>query len=658
MENTGLNVMTYRHFLTSILLLLTTLSWSKTGVLDRVISIDIKATPVKTILFVIEERTGVQFSYNPNIIEDDKLVSLSIERKTIEFGLTLIFNKNVRFKEVGNYIVLLKNEDVAEIRRRKKSNRYTIFRGKITDKKTSQPIAGASIYDIDARYAAVSKSDGTYELKIPKAETIRSLYIRKKGFHEKVFVLDAATDSVIVRNAVLEAINENVEKMATRTPERIYLPIEEKAISGSIISDETAIHAENLEDIRETRYAQISFVPSLSVGSNLSTNGLIYNNFSLNVLGGFSKGVHGAEIGGLFNINKENVQWFQAAGITNLVGGDVLGVQAGGICNIVRGEFLGLQMGGIGNLNSGSFRGAQMAGITNLTGQNFVGAQMAGISTFTKGNFKGIQASGIFSAVRGGFIGVQAAGISTSALGDSYGVQMSGIFNTVGSSLVGGQMAGIGNIAAGGTNFLQAAGIFNASDENRGLQAAGIFNFAKSNKGLQLGLINISEESKGVSLGLFNFVKTGYHKTEVSANEIFPVNLTFKSGPRYFYNIYSFGMNFWENPILSAGLGFGTNFTIKNKLQMSVDISAHILSEDYFQTFKFAQLYKFAPTIEYALKKWMTVFAGPTYNVNYQTNANDEGLFVSNAAFNPFYDEVFTNGRVQMWFGGQVGLRF
>ncbi|NOQ73418.1 MAG: hypothetical protein GQ574_15540 [Crocinitomix sp.] len=650
--------MQIKHLFSIILLLLTTLSWSKTGVLDRIISIDIKATPVKTILFVIEERTGVQFSYNPTVIEDDKVVSLSIERKTIEFGLTLIFNKNIRFKEVGNYIVLLKNEDVDEMRRRKKSNLFTVFRGRISDKRTGKPIAGASIYDIDARYAAVSKSDGTYELQIPKAETIRSLYIRKKGFHEMVFVLDAATDSVIIRNAKLEPKVEIVEKMATKTPERIYLPIEDKAISGSMISNETAIHAENLEDIRETRIAQISFVPSLSIGSNLSTNGLIYNNFSLNVLGGYSKGVRGAEIGGLFNINKEDVQWFQAAGISNLVGGDVLGMQIAGISNIVRGEFSGLQLGGIANLNSHKFRGVQTAGVANLVGQDFEGLQLAGISNLTNGDFRGVQVSGIYSGVRGGFRGAQAAGISTMALGDSYGLQMSGIYNSVSGSLVGGQMAGIANIAGGGTNFLQGAGIFNVSDVNSGVQIAGIFNFAKSNKGLQLGLINISNENKGVSLGLVNFVKTGYHKTEISANEIFPINLTLKSGTRYFYNTYNFGIKFGTDQTIAAGLGLGTNFTLKNKLQMSIDLSAQILSEDYFQTFKFAQLYKFAPTIEYALKDWVTVFAGPTYNVNYQGNANDEGLYISNVAFNPFYDEVSTNGRVQMWIGGQIGLRF
>jgi hypothetical protein len=637
---------------------LTTLSWSKTGVLDRVISINIKATPIKTILFVIEERTGVQFSYNPSLIEDDKVVSLSIQRKTIEFGLTIIFNKSVRFKEVGNYIVLLKNEDIDELRRRRKSNLFTVFKGVITDKRTGKPISGASVYDIDARYAAVSKPDGTYELQIPKAETIRSLYIRKKGFNEMVFVLDAATDSVIVRNAALDPIIEDVEKMVTKTPERIYLPIEEKAISGSLVSYETKIHGENLEGIGETRMAQISFIPSLSIGSNLSTNGLIYNNFSLNVLGGYSKGVQGVEIGGLFNINKEDVEWFQAGGLGNLVGGDVQGMQVGGIWNIVRGEFFGLQIGGVANLNGESFRGAQISGITNLTGQNFTGFQMGGVSTFTKGDFKGVQASGIFSAVRGGFVGIQTAGISSTALGDSYGMQASGIFNTVKGSLIGGQMAGIANIAGGGINFLQGAGIFNVAEENKGGQFAGIFNFAKENKGLQVGLINLSNESKGVSLGLINFVKTGYHKTEISANEVFPLNLTLKSGTRHFYNSYHVGVKFGENRVIATGLGLGTNFTLKNKLQMSIDLSGQILTEDDFSSFKFAQLYKFSPTIEYALKKWVTVFAGPTYNINYQRNLNDEGVYASSISFNPFYDEVLTNGRLQMWVGGQIGLRF
>jgi hypothetical protein len=641
-----------------ILLLLTTLSWSKTGVLDRIISIDIKATPVKTILFVIEERTGVQFSYNPTIIEDDKVVSLSIEKKTIEFGLTLIFNKKVRFKEVGNYIILLKNEDVAELRKRKKSNLYTVFRGTISDKRSGKPIAGASIYDIDARYAAISKADGSYELQIPKAETIRSLYIRKKGFHEAVFVLDAGTDSVITTNARLEPKVENVDKIDTRAPERIYLPIENKAISGSMVSVETAIHAENLADIYETRWAQISFVPSLGIGSNLSTNGLIYNKISLNILGGYSKGVHGAEIGGLFNINKENVKWFQAAGITNLVGGDVLGMQAAGIANNVRGEFYGLQVGGIGNLNSDNFRGLQVAGITNLSGQDFRGLQLGGISGFIKGDLHGIQASGIYSAVRGGFVGLQTAGISNMTIGDSYGVQASGIYNSVHGSLIGGQMAGIGNIAGGGINYLQAAGIFNTAGENRGAQLGGILNYSKSNNGFQAGLINISNEGKGIALGLINFVKTGYHKTEISANEIFPLNVTLKSGQRYFYNTYNFAVRFGETIAIAAGLGLGTQFVLKDKLQMSVDLSSQLLIQNNVPFYESAQLYRLAPTIEYSLKKWVTVFAGPTYNVNFQGNLNDEGIYTSNIAFKPFYNKVSENGRVQMWIGGQIGLRF
>ena len=451
---------------------------------------EINNTPIKTILAVIEKRASVQFSYNPDFIEEDKVVSLTIQKKTIAYGLSLIFNKSVRFKEVGNHIVLLKNEDTAELRKRKKSSLTTAFRGKITNETTGEPLRGVSIYDVDARYAAVSDSHGNYNLEIPKAETIRSLYIRKKGIKEYVFVVDATHDSVFVRNIELKPYPTDMVKIAPKEAERIYLPIEERVLSGALVSYDTYVHAENLEEIQETRLAQISLVPSVSIGSNLSTNGLITNNFSLNLLAGYSNGVDGAELGGIINMVKGDVRWFQAGGICNLVGGAFTGAQFGGILNSVRKDFTGFQVSGICGAVGGDFLGLQSAGIFALNHKDLNGAQFAGITAMTKGRVQGVQMSGIFSAARCGFRGIQAGGISTLADSSSIGLQISSIHNTAYGDLKGGQVSGITNFSRKGINFFQAGGIGNIADKNFGLQMAGIFNFARQNNGFQIGLIN------------------------------------------------------------------------------------------------------------------------------------------------------------------------
>ena len=98
---------------------------SKSGILDYIISIELKSTPVKTILNKIEQIGHVQFSYNPELIDENRLVSLNIKNKSIRFGLSFIFDGSIRIKEVGEHIVLLKNESKSEIKaREKQDNQY------------------------------------------------------------------------------------------------------------------------------------------------------------------------------------------------------------------------------------------------------------------------------------------------------------------------------------------------------------------------------------------------------------------------------------------------------------------------------------------------------------------------------------------------------
>lgn len=656
--NLSFRAMRFRLLLVFIGLLFVSDSWSETGILDRVITVEIKNTPIKTILLVIEKRASVQFSYNPELIEEDKIVSLSIKQKTIRYGLSLIFNKSVRFKEVGNHIVLLKNEDLQELRDRKKSSLTTQFKGTITDKRTGKPISGVSIYDVDARYAAVSDESGKYFLEIPNSETIRSLYIRKKGYNEFVFVIDVSSREIIEKNVGLEPNEVEIEKIAQRPVETVYTPIENRVLSGEMVSYDTYVHTQNLGEIKETRWAQISLVPSVGIGSNLSTNGLITNRFSLNVLAGYSNGVAGAEVAGLLNFVKGDVRWFQAGGIGNIVGGDLLGMQAGGIVSSVRGSGAGLQAGGISSSVGGNFIGTQVGGIFALGGHDFLGAQIGGISAISKGRLNGLQVGGIFTATRCGFNGLQVSGIASLTDSASYGLQISGIHSTAYGNLNGGQVSGISNFAHGGTNFFQAAGIVNIAENNKGLQVSGMVNFAHSNGGLQIGVINTSYEGKGIAIGLVNFSVKGFHKTEVSANEIFPVNLTLKSGVRHFYNTYHFGMNFGDSLMYALGAGFGSNLKFSEKWSMSLDLSAQSVFTDLFADFNVAELFKFSTTVDFRIAKWVTVFVGPSYNVSLSQAKNAEGNYKPGIGYQPFYDEQFDNGRVQMSLGGQVGLRF
>ena len=605
-----------------LMLIIAPFSFGKGGVLDMVISVDIKSTPVKVILTTIEKKAQVSFTYNPGLIDENRLVSLSIKEKTIRYGLSLIFDETVRFKEVGSHIILLKNED----RCRKRSGVEFTFSGKIVDSESGKPINNASIYEVDDHYATVSDQNGHYTLSLPASQGERSLYFKKVGYRPEVTVVSGKDEEVVTVNVQLHPVPEDIRPIETTGIRKLDLSFEELALSGALVSKETVIHGENLPEVDETRWAQISLVPAVSFGSNLSTNALINNHFSFNILAGYSKGVRGSEIGSIANLVKENVIGAEICGITNMVGGNVLGAQVAGISNMVQG--------------------------------NVTGAQVAGISNIMKRDLTGVQVSGISSIVRGGFNGGQFSGIANIAFENSVGAQVSGIYNQVKDSLIGGQISGIANFSNGGINFLQVSGISNFADVNRGLQVSGIQNFSRKNNGLQIGLINSSIEGKGVAIGLFNFVKKGYHKTEISANEIFPVNLSFKTGTQRLYNIYTLGARFGTVNAYALGTGFGSYFSLSKRFQLSLDLTEQLVFENDFEKFEFDQLFKLSTTLDIRLAKWVSFFIGPSANVNFIQFKDSEGLYSTNISFLPLSDHSTTVGRTIFWIGGQAGFRF
>ena len=117
----------------------------------------------------------------------------------------------------------------------------------------------------------------------------------------------------------------------------------------------------------------------------------------------------------------------------------------------------------------------------------------------------------------------------------------------------------------------------------KGLQLSGLLNYATNVNGVQLGLINIADSVKGVQLGLFSFFMKGYHKIEISADEIFYTNLAFRTGAQQFYNIFTVGAkpdSFEEEQTQwTFGYGVGTSPRLTKWLSLNVDLTANQIVE-------------------------------------------------------------------------------
>lgn len=162
----------------------------------------------------------------------------------------------------------------------------------------------------------------------------------------------------------------------------------------------------------------------------------------------------------------------------------------------------------------------------------------------------------------------------------------------------------------------------------KGLQAAGFINVAKKVDGAQIGFINIADTiENGVAIGFLSIVKRGYRVIEISGNETFYGNISFKTGTERFYNIISLGASSKKNVITWGwGYGIGTMLPVSNKMKLSIDVISYHVNEDVWFTSRLNSLNKLNVSVEYKISEFLTVYGGPTWNVHVSELYDVEGV--------------------------------
>lgn len=349
----------------------------------------------------------------------------------------------------------------------------------------------------------------------------------------------------------------------------------------------------NLKDTTTSSF-QFSLVPF--VGTNGTFSGNVVNDYSFNLLGGYSAGTHQLELGGLFNINRGDMQGVQMAGLFNQVGGKVDGVQLAGLFNSNMDSVNAVQLAGLANITTGPVDGVQIAGIANFSPKKVEGVQLAGVMNFTAE--------------------------------DLYGSQVAGVLNFAVNNVKGSQ--------------------------------SGLLNYAKKVDGFQLGLINFSDSISGIPVGFLSFVKSGYHTAEISVNEVMPLNLAFRTGKREFYNIFFAGIRpAWDDQVTwSFGYGLGTSPRLGKKSSLNIEVSSEQLSRGSVEALNLIN--RFYIGGEFQATKGLAIFAGPTLNFRvYDTSFSshpDLFTFTKTSIHSERYHPE--NLGSQLWWGFRAGFRF
>ncbi len=585
--------------------------------LDKRISIHFDQIELGELIYKIGETGGFQFSYNAKIIEGRKLVSYQGENQTVRVMLNDLLGLGYEYRVIGNHIIILEEKANTKITKEERKRDYVIT-GFIVDIRTGEKIYEASIYEVEGRKISATDRQGFYSLNLSKGDQERYLNYSKVGYLDTVILVRPLEEQML--NIALRPLPSPSGIAAMAKAEPVKFNMHETPFVAALVPSKAVAMADNVQVI-ERRFAQISFLPFL--GSNRFVSGMLTNRFSLNVFAGYSGGVNGLEIGGFLNMNRKDMLGMQFAGFGNIVGGKTAGIQGAGFFNVTAGKMSGIQMAGFANVAIDTIQGIQLSGFANVLRGGMKGSQIAGFVNFTSKNVDGLQI----------------AGFTNIAIKDVKFGQISGFANF--SRDVGGvQIAGFTNMAAG---------------TNRAIQVAGFLNYATDLHGIQLSIFNVADTvSAGIPIGFFSFVRKGFHPLEVSIDELFPLNLSFKTGINAFYNAFSAGI---QKDLAYVGYGVGSQGYLTKRFSLGLEVHARAIVnvQDPIEIMGLQNQLK--ATFNYKFAKHFSLTTGPSFNVLISDNNYPQSSDFLIPNLFPLSTEPYGLTELTYWFGWSFGIR-
>lgn len=602
--------------------------------LNRKITLRVQEEQLGEALVLMGQKGAFSFAYNSDLFPEDSIVSIRARQESVREVLDGLFEGTVAYKPVGNHVVLR-----LEAKKAVEDPEWIEVTGYLIDGETGDPLRYATVYEAAKHKSVLTKEDGSYTIQVPGQVKTVPISFSKVGYHDTVVVIRPKfTDKLSV--GLLQRPQVEVDPIAVSllgdSEEEDPLPL-----ADLFVPEYQQQRAFNIRAALASFPVQISLVPSL--GTNGLMSGGMTNNFSLNILAGYSNGVKGFEVGGLANINREDMIGAQVGGLANVVGGNVVGFQAGGISNHVRGSMMGFQVGGLYNTVRDSVYGIQVGGLANRV----------------KGHVTGIQVAGLWNRAAQDVMGMQIGGLSNLAKGEVQLLQVAGLFNR-GTDIGGFQVAGLTNRAKGKVGGFQIAGIYNsAQDTVGGFQVSGIANRAGHVKGFQIGLVNIADTLDGFAIGLVNISKNGYKSIGVGTSDVNDVQVTLRTGREYLYSILSVGTRLRSNrhKTWSYGGGIGTSMSLAPALRLELEAWVEQVNEEFVGPDRLNLVTSLRPGLTLRPLPWLELNAGAAVNLGISNTLNSAGEFISDIPRSPFYSEDHGNTQLSGWIGYQGGLR-
>jgi hypothetical protein len=322
------------------------------SLMSKSVSINAKNQRLDDVLSEISHKAGFQFSYNGKAVPNDSSVNVLANNQTVSNTLKQLFGDKYEYEERRNYIIITPallrlsfvNTDVTT-----DNNNYSVS-GLVVDVKTGERLMNTSVYEKEQLVSTLTDEHGYFKLKL-RSSTLNQVRL--------------TASRVSYRDTSLNLLNTVV--ISKRSRGRMFQndgnDVEATSLGTLFTTAAQRIQSLNIQDFFAKRPFQLSITPGLSTHGLLTSQ--VINKFSLNIIGGYTAGVDGVELAGLFNINRGSSRYFQIAGIFNLVGGSLTGLQIAGVNNRALDSLKGVQVAGFINKSESQVSGLQLSAISN-----------------------------------------------------------------------------------------------------------------------------------------------------------------------------------------------------------------------------------------------------------------------------------------------------
>lgn len=613
---------------TFILVCFNQLIAQQTPYLEKVVTIKAASLPLSEVFKIISNQTGVVFSYTQPF-DDKKKTTITCQKKPLRLVLVELFKaSSCSYKAKDKYIII-KCEG-------KPVQPPSVLTGYIYNRADSTIVPQASIYVKQTKHSAVSNEYGFFSISYSNKLPNITLSVAKEDYKDtSVIIFNQNKQEVVIYLYPQVKENKKNDTLAVSEvlPAKDSLPVAAKDTLQpkknyiSLFLEKSKKVGANLKNISDTMFADVSvsFTPYISTNRLLSVNTV--NKYALNILGGYSMGTRVLEVGGLFNIDKEDVTGTQLAGLFNLVGDSVKGAQLAGVLNVTGKSMTGFQASGVMNMNLGSTKGVQLSGLINVNKRKLTGVSIAGITTMTD---------------------------------TLNGAAFAGMYNSTGYSKKSLEMAGLFNHTNRAENNYQFSCIFNSSLKgSTNSQLSVFYNRAAILRGMQVGFINYADSASGVPVGFLSIVKKGYHKIELSSDEMMFASIAVCTGVRKFYNIFFAGMNYSDISLWTYGVGFGSDLALKHKFGLTFNATAQQIQSNENTIMDLNLLDKLYIGATYNVFPKIQVNLGPTFNIFIaDTSGKVNSSTLDDLPLFNIYNPDLESDYIRMFIGLKLGIKF